>query len=1514
MKNLSSQIEKNFEKIEKSGLYDKSLEHSACGVGLIANIKGISSHNIVEKSLEALKNLEHRGASGADPETGDGAGILIQIPHEFYKSSTSSIKFNLNIGEYGTGIVFMKNNKKDVQKCKQLIEECANAHHLKIIGWREVPINPKEIGDLAREVMPSIQQLFIGITNQEQKSNIEQRMYALRKSCEKKITSELSSIAIKETYICSLSSTKIVYKGLLTAEQLPKFYEDLNDNSVKSTFGLVHSRFSTNTLGEWKLAHPYRYVAHNGEINTVKGNRNWMKSRESQLKCRNISENIEEIFPICNSNDSDTASFDNVLELLTMGGRTLEHSMAMMIPEAWEGHESMDQKLKDFYKFHSILMEPWDGPALIVCTDGKKVGAVLDRNGLRPFRYTVTKDGMLIMGSETGLIDIEEENIKYRERLRPGRMFLLDFDEGRIVDDKEIKTSLANKNPYSNWLKSNSLKTSELKDSSSEKLKMSLTTYQQIFGYSQEDLKILIEPMIKSKTDPVGSMGNDTPIAALSKRPQNLFSYFKQMFAQVSNPPLDAIREKLVTQISLPAGRRYNLLEENSEQSKILFIDNPLLNNEKLSAIKKIQHEDIKPTIISTLIEFKKGNFNLKEEVANLRKKCVKAIENGKNIIVLSDKNLKKGFLPIPSLLALSSVHHDLIRKGLRSKVDLIVESGEPREVHHFCTLFGYGASAINPYLALETVKKNCPEEIDATVATSNYLKSTEYGLLKVMSKMGISTLQGYQGAQIFESLGLSKEFIADYFTWTPNKIGGVDEKRVEQDITTNYNSAFPESKIPATLDLDLGGLYFWKGTGEAHMWNPDTISLLQHASTKNHIEMFKKFESVADDETEQAFTIRGLLDFDFQENDSIPLNQVESAKNIVKRFATGAISLGSISKEAHETLAIAMNRIDARSNTGEGGEDPKRFFKESNGDSKSSRMKQVASGRFGVTANYLVNSTDLQIKMAQGAKPGEGGQIPGDKISEYIASIRKTTRGVELISPPPHHDIYSIEDLAQLIHDLKNINRDARINVKLVSEAGVGIIAAGVAKAKGDVVLISGMSGGTGAAPLGSIRHAGLPWELGLAETQQTLISNGLRGRIVVQTDGQMKTGRDVAIATLLGADEWGIATASLIVMGCIMLRKCHLNTCSVGVATQDPELTKLFKGTPEAIVNYFMFLSESLRNYMALLGFRTVDEMVGRVDKLKQKNLNDNNLNINLSAILESPKVVNNDTRHASTFQNHGLEKALDFEILNEIKKSIHEKQKIYLKKKINNSNRTVGSIISSEITKLYGEEGLSEGTIKIDFTGSAGQSFGAFICKGITFKLFGDSNDYLGKGLSGGKIIVVPGIKSNFVPEENIIIGNVALYGATGGEVYIKGMAGERFCVRNSSAVAVVEGIGDHGCEYMTGGTVVILGPTGRNFAAGMSGGIAYVLDDEDTFISKFNSEMCDIEKISINSEDEQILFGLIKKHNLETGSTLAEKIINNWGDYLDKFKKVLPKAYARALKELNKKHTVKVTLDG
>ena len=1498
----SKKIKENFKLLESKGSYDSKLERDACGVGLVAKIKGEPSHDVVTNSLKALCNLEHRGASGADPDTGDGAGILIQIPDSFLIEEASKAGIKITQENYGTGIIFCGKTLSHQNQIKKIFEECTTSYGLDVLWWRDVPTAPNKIGRTAREIMPLIQQVFVGSNKQNKVDNLEQILFLIRKKFEKIINHKFDENITDLIYVCSLSSTKIVYKGLLTSEQVREFYLDLQNPKVKSRFGLVHSRFSTNTLGDWKLAHPYRFVAHNGEINTVRGNRNWMSSRESLLHSEKFGNNTEDLSPICNPHDSDTASFDNVFELLNLGGRNLEHTMAMMMPASWDGHESMSNELKDFYKFHSILMEPWDGPALVVATDGKKVGAILDRNGLRPLRYTVTKDGMLIMGSESGLVEVNDNDIEFRDRLKPGRMFLIDFEEGRIINDNEIKKSLSNSNSYSKWLNKNSISSFNLKPSNISELKTPLINLQQVFGYTQEDLKYLIEPMSKSSKDPVGSMGNDVPISLLSKKPQNLFTYFKQMFAQVSNPPLDAIREKLVTQISLPVGRRYNLLEENEKQSSILFLEKPILTSEMMHSVKKLNKKHIKTKVISTLVKLDINNdFDLKESINSLRKECLQSINEGYSILVLSDRNLKKGYIPLPSLLALSSVHHYLIREGVRSNADIIIESGEPREVHHFCALFGFGASGVNPYLALETVKNN----VDNPEAINNYIKSTEYGLLKVMSKMGISTLQGYQGAQIFESLGLSKDFIDEYFTLTANKIGGVDERRIKKDMLQNYKAAFKETKIPEELELDLGGLYLWRGTGESHMWNPSTISLLQHSSTLNDKDKFKEFEKLADDETEEAFTLRGLLEFNYSKNDSISIDEVESAKEIVKRFATGAISLGSISKEAHETLAVAMNRIGARSNTGEGGEDSKRFNSE-----KNSRTKQVASGRFGVTADYLVNSTDIQIKMAQGAKPGEGGQIPGSKISEYIGSIRKTTPGVELISPPPHHDIYSIEDLAQLIHDLKNINRHARIHVKLVSEAGVGVIAAGVAKAKSDVVLISGMSGGTGAAPLGSIRHAGLPWELGLAETNQVLVANGLRGRIIVQTDGQMKTGRDVAIATLLGAEEWGIATAGLIVMGCIMLRKCHLNTCSVGVATQDPELTKLFRGTPEAVINYFMFLAESLREYMAKLGFKTINEMVGRTDKLKvsEKAKNMPDATVDLGIILAKPEVIQGDTTFATQEQDHKLDKALDFKILKLIEKSIDDRSKVSVNHKINNFNRTVGTIISSEITKKYGEGGLPDENITVNFKGSAGQSFGSFACKGLKFNLEGDSNDYFGKGLSGGILTVKPSKESTFKPEENIIIGNVALYGATGGMAFINGIAGERFCVRNSSAIAVVEGIGDHGCEYMTGGTVVILGETGRNFGAGMSGGIAYVFDNNDNFKTRFNSELCDMKQINLGSEDDKILRKLVKKHLEETNSPLAKKMLDDWANILHKFKKVVPRDYEKALEKLNKKHEV------
>ena len=1449
--------------IAENGLYEPSTEHDACGVGLVADINGQKSHGIIREGLEVLCNLHHRGAAGSDPETGDGAGILIQVPHELYVQDSKDNNYTLpKAGHYGVGMVFLPPKKDLAENVKALINKTVDNANMSIITWRRVPTNGKAIGRDARKVQPSIWQFLVN-KNDIDITTLEQKLYVLRKQIESQVNNMgLPEDQLDYFYVSSLSSMTLVYKGLLLSEQVDQFYLDLQNATTTSALALVHSRFSTNTLGHWKLAHPYRYLAHNGEINTVRGNINWMKSREPQFASEVLGDDVREISPVTAEGASDTASFDNGLELLLMTGRTLDHSLMMMIPEAWEQNTDMPQHKKDFYKYHASMMEPWDGPAMIVAADGKRICAVLDRNGLRPFRYTVTKSGKLVMSSETGVLPIDPAEVEIKGRLQPGRMFLVDLEEGRIIGDEEVKETLAQKNPYADWLNEHSV---DLEGGvSSEQGNLTgehLLNIQKIYGYTEEEIRMLLTPMGNTAYEPIGSMGNDAPLAVLSREHQILYNYFKQLFAQVTNPPLDAIREELVTSISGFIGAQRNLFDETPEHCNQLWLQSPIIDNDQAQEIKNMNIKGIKSATISML--YNPNESDLKTAINNLRHKVIDEVKSGTSIIVLSDRGISKTEMPIPTLLATSATHHGLISSGLRTKVGLVIESAEPREVMHMCLLIGYGAGAINPYGAIATVRNLSEKQIlasDTKTVEHNYIKAAEKGLLKVMSKMGISTVQSYRGAQIFEAVGLDDEFVSEYFTGTPSRIGGVGLKTIETENIERHDSVFVQTEVAANRDLDMGGQYQWRRHGEFHQWNPESISKLQFAAQTNSPKMYKEFSKLADDQTFYAATIRGLLDFN-ESNNPVPLESVEPASEIVKRFATGAISLGSISREAHETLAIAMNRIGGRSNTGEGGEDSARFNSE-----KNSRMKQVASGRFGVTAEYLVNSTDLQIKMAQGAKPGEGGQIPGNKISEYIGSIRKTTPGVELISPPPHHDIYSIEDLAQLIHDLKNINRDARIHVKLVSEAGVGVIAAGVAKAKSDVVLISGMSGGTGAAPLGSIRHAGLPWELGLAETNQILVANGLRGRIVVQTDGQMKTGRDVAIATLLGAEEWGIATAGLIVMGCIMLRKCHLNTCSVGVATRDPELTKLFKGTPEAVINYFMFLAESLREYMSKLGFRTINEMVGRTDKLKvserAKNMPD--ASVDLGIILTKPEIIDGDSPYATQNQDHNLDKALDFEILKKISKSIESQTKISIDETIHNYNRTVGTIISSEITKKYGANGLPDETITINFKGSAGQSFGAFACKGLKFNLEGDSNDYFGKGLSGGSLSVFPSKNSTFKAEDNIIIGNVALYGATGGMAFINGIAGERFCVRNSSAIAVVEGIGDHGCEYMTGGTAVILGETGRNFGAGMSGGIAYVFDKNDNFQTKFNSELCDIKEIKSDSEDDKILYKLINKH--------------------------------------------------
>ncbi|MDA1257328.1 MAG: glutamate synthase large subunit [Chloroflexi bacterium] len=1515
-------IPPRLQKMRKAGLYDPAFERDACGVGLVANIDGTTSHLLVDQALEVLINLGHRGACGCDPDTGDGAGILFQIPHAFFKRVTGDAGIQLpDAGLYGVGMIFLPQDAALRESVEAEIEAGLVEEGLSVLGWRDVPTNPNAIGYLAREVMPTIKQIFVtgraGSENDNDADAFERRLYIARKGIERRVvalSSALTAEDLEAFYICSLSSRTIVYKGLVMAEQIGGFFHDLGAQDLTTAFVLVHSRFSTNTLGEWKLAHPYRYLCHNGEINTVRGNRNWMSAREHSFSSERFGDEVSKLAPVNAMAASDTASLDEVFELLSIGGRDVEHVAAMMVPESWYGHESMSQQRKEFYEFHGGLMEPWDGPALVAFTDGRKVGAVLDRNGLRPFRYYVTKDGLLVMASEAGVLDIAPERIAEKRRLEPGRMFLLDLEEGRIVGDDEIKDGLASRQPYGEWLDAHRVVLDDLPEPQPEAVPgidlETLVTRQQAFGYTQEDLRILMEPMARTGAEALGSMGNDTPLAVLSDRPQPLFTYFKQLFAQVSNPPLDAIREGLVTQMSVPAGTRGGLFEEAPESARLLRIDHPVLLNSDLARVRALDLPGLRATTISTLFPVADGARGMRDALDRIRAEADQAVVEGFSFIVLSDRGVDSAHAYVPALLAVGGVHHHLIRQNTRTKLDIIVESGEPRENHHFATLYGYGASAVNPYLAFETIaglrEHQQPEDRtlpDQATAEYNFAKAIEKGVLKVMSKMGISTLQGYQGAQIFESLGLSQELVDEYFTWTPSRIEGIGLEEISGDILDNHRRAYPETTLPGRLALEIGGLYLWRGTGEKHLYDPDSIGLLQHASKTGNPHTYSMFEKSANEESRRLATIRGLLDFKFDRDGGVPLQEVESAESIVKRFATGAISLGSISREAHETLAIAMNRIGARSNTGEGGEDRERFTPDANGDSRSSRMKQVASGRFGVTTEYLVNATDLQIKMAQGSKPGEGGQIPETKITDYMAGIRGTTPGVGLISPPPHHDIYSIEDLAQLIHDLKNVNPEARIHVKLVSEVGVGIIAAGVSKGHGDVVLISGDSGGTGSSPLSSIKHAGLPWELGVAETQQVLVQNGLRGRIVVQTDGQIKTGRDVAIAALLGAEEWGVATAALVVIGCIMLRKCHLNTCSVGVATQDPELRKQFAGTPEAVVNYFMMLTESLREYMAKLGFRTVNEMIGRVDKLESRRAVDHwkARGVDLRDLLYQPEPAEGVAIYHCEEQDHGLDAALDHQLIERAAPALENQTPVEAVFPIRNSNRVVGTMMSGLIARKYGVRGLPDDTIRYTFKGSAGQSFGAFLAAGVSFRLEGDANDYFAKGLGGGRIVVVPPDNSTFVPEDNIIVGNVALYGSTGGEAYIRGMGGERFAVRNSNGSAVIEGIGDHGCEYMTGGTVVVIGPTGRNFAAGMSGGVAFVFDADDSFSQRFNPEMATLESVVAGSEDDAELLGLLRNHRGYTASPVAGRILDDWDHSRRLFKKVMPQANVAALSE-------------
>ncbi len=1494
---------------KNQGLYNPSFEHDSCGVGFIAHLKGKKSHEIVRGGIRILENLTHRGACGCDPETGDGAGIMIQMPDLFFRKECNKLNMELPpLGHYGAGIVFLPPSLADRNEIEQWTEHIIHEEGQKFLGWREVPHDDTKCGRVARSVMPSFKQLFIGRGKDTPIEDFDRKLYIIRKRLYN--TVYVSTLNQRNYYyFCSLNSKTFVYKGQLMAEQVDGFFPDLADPQMISALAMIHSRYSTNTFPTWALAHPYRVIAHNGEINTLRGNINWMHAREMQFASKYFGEDIKKVLPIVVPHGSDTATLDNVLEMLVLGGRTLPHAVMMMIPEAWSGHESMDEQKKAFYEYHSCLMEPWDGPASITFSDGRFIGAVLDRNGLRPSRYTVTKDDLVVMASETGAYPIEPENVLLKGRLQPGKMFLIDTEKGLIIDDAELKKEYAAKKPYKQWLKENLVSINDLPKP--KKVhgvhKKTLLDRQRAFGYTLEDLKIIMYPMVVDGQEATGSMGTDTPLAVLSRRPQLLFNYFKQLFAQVTNPPVDAIREEVVMAEDILLGAEGNILEETPDHCRRLKLGRPVISNEDLEKIRSIKKPGLKTKTLATVFAAETGPDGLAPALDELFKEADEAIKKGNTILILSDRDISKEQVPMPSLLACAGLHHHLTRQGTRTKVSFVVETGEAREMHHFAVLIGYGANAVNPYLAFETIedeidKGNYPTDLKYKDAEKQYLKSTKKGLFKIISKMGISTIQSYCGAQIFEAVGLGKELIDKYFTATPSRIGGIGIKVVAEEMILRHKVGYPDANVYDSM-LDAGGDYHWRRDGEHHQLNPKVIALLQHAVRTNNYQNYKQYAKTINEHETNLASIRGLLNF--KKGHPIPIEEVEPVSSIVKRFATGAMSYGSISKEAHETLAIAMNRLGGFSNTGEGGEDPARFKKDLNGDWRRSRIKQVAQGRFGVTIDYLVNADQLQIKMAQGAKPGEGGQLPGHKVSKEIAKTRYTTPGVGLISPPPHHDIYSIEDLAQLIHDLKNANPEAQVSVKLVSEVGVGTIAAGVSKGKSDHVLISGYEGGTGASPQTSIKHAGLPMELGIAETQQVLVMNDLRGRIRVQTDGQLKTGRDVVIAGMLGADEFGFSTIALVSLGCILLRKCHLNTCSVGVATQDPELRKKFAGRPEDVVNFFTFIAEDVREIMASLGFRKFDELIGRVDMMETRDVIDQwkAKGLDLTNILHRPDVPEGVAiRHVGS-QDHGLEKALDNRLIESCREAIENKTPIRFDCDIKNVNRTVGTMLSSRIAKKHGLLGLPTDTIQIKFTGSAGQSFGAFLSHGVSFTLEGDSNDYVGKGLSGGRIVIFPSKKATFIPEENILVGNVVLYGAISGEAYFRGLAGERFAVRNSGAHTVVEGIGDHGCEYMTGGRVVVLGKTGRNFAAGMSGGVAYIWDKEGDFKAHCNMEMVELFKVSEESDIKELRM-LIENHLKFTNSNNAKNVLENWSKALLQFVKVYPTDYRKVLEEANK----------
>jgi glutamate synthase (NADPH/NADH) large chain len=1491
---------------DAQGLYDPKTEHDACGIGFVASIKGHQSHDILAKGIQILINLTHRGACGCDPETGDGAGVLIQIPHRFFTRECAKLGFTLPPpGEYGAGMVFLPVEKHQRLQSEGILERIVREEGLTVLGWRDTPINGAAIGRVARASQPYIEQIFIGRAPGMDEDALERKLYVIRKRAESEIAK--SDMPDKGFfYVPSMSARTIVYKGLLLAPQIANFYKELSDPDVMSALCLVHQRFSTTTFPTWQLAHPYRYIAHNGEINTLKGNVNWMYARQSILASPLFGDDIKKLFPIIAPGGSDSANFDNALELLYLTGRGMPHAMAMLIPEAWSSNEHMNPDKKAFYEYHCSLMEPWDGPAAIAFTDGRVIGATLDRNGLRPARYLVTHDDLAVMASETGVLPVKPEEVKVKGRLQPGKMFLVDTAEGRIISDKEIKQRLYSRNPYRQWLKEHQITLDHLP----EPPRMYGTDHDTIlcrlraFGYTDEDLKMILAPMATQGEEPVGSMGTDTPLACLSDRSQPLFHYFKQLFAQVTNPPIDPIREEMVMSLISYIGTERNILDETPQHCHTLRLPHPILTNRDLEKLRRVSWGDFLATTLPALFPVQEGEKGLERALDQLCRRASLAIKSGYTLLILSDRGLDQEYAPIPSLLALTAVHNHLVREETRTQVALIIESGEPREVMHFALLIGYGASAVNPYLAVEALEDMArrgylPEGVTFEKALYHFIKAVNKGLLKTFSKMGISTLQSYRGAQVFEAIGLNKALVDKYFTGTASRVEGIGLEVLAREAKMKHDHAF-HPLTESDTELAVGGNYQYRVRGEYHLFNPLTVSKLRQAVRQRSFQTFKEYTDLIDDQGRQLCTLRGLLEIKKSDH-AVPLEEVEPAREIVKRFATGAMSFGSISKEAHETLAIAMNRIGGKSNTGEGGEDEARFQPDTNGDWRRSAIKQVASARFGVTTNYLVNADELQIKMAQGAKPGEGGQLPGHKVDEVIARVRHAIPGVGLISPPPHHDIYSIEDLAQLIYDLKNANPRARIAVKLVAEVGVGTVAAGVSKAHADVVLISGDTGGTGASPLSSMKHAGIPWELGLAETQQVLVMNDLRGRITVQTDGKLQTGRDVTIAALLGAEEFGFSTAPLVSMGCIMMRKCHLNTCPVGIATQDPALRQKFQGQPEHVIQFFFFIAEQVREYMAQMGLRKFEEMVGRVDMLDARKAVDHwkARGLDFSAILYNPQMPSRVARRCVQPQDHGLHQALDYKLIDHAREAIESRTPIEIKLPIRNVHRTVGAMLSGEIARRYGSEGLPEDTIVCEFTGSAGQSFGAFLAKGVTLKLEGDANDYVGKGLSGGRLIVYPPRNSTFLPEENILIGNVVLYGATSGEAYFNGMAGERFAVRNSGATAVVEGLGDHGCEYMTKGLVVVLGKAGRNFAAGMNGGIAYVLDEKGDFAEKrCNKTAVDLEPV-IDPHDCELLRSLVFKHFEATGSPRAEWILENWGEMLPKFVKVFPHEYKRVL---------------